>query len=62
MGTFQLTDHLAMRCGYEVIWLDGAALAPRQIPVTNLGTGVASVDTSGNLVYHGASAGLELRW
>ena len=62
VGTFQLADHLAMRCGYQVMWLDGAALAPRQISVTNLATGVATVDTSGNVIYHGANVGLELRW
>ena len=62
MGTYQLNNHLAVRGGYQLMWIEGVALAPRQIPVTNLGTGVAAVDTSGGIFYHGANVGLELSW
>jgi len=40
----------------------GVALSPRQIPVTSLGDGTASVDSRGGVFYHGVTAGLEITW
>lgn len=58
---YQVTEHLTLRAGYQVMWVEGVALAAKQIPVTDLGVG-ASVDTAGSLFYHGAVAGMELTW
>lgn len=62
VGSYQLGNHVALRGGYQVLWIEGVALAPRQIPVTDLGLGTAAVDQSGGLFYHGANAGLEITW
>ena len=62
IGTYQLTKHAALRGGYQVMWIAGVALAPTQIPSTNLGGGTASIETSGNLFYHGATVGLDITW
>jgi hypothetical protein len=61
-GCYRFTDHLAVRGGYQVMWLTGLALAPAQIPATDFGAGQAGVDTSGSLFCQGANAGLELVW
>ena len=61
-ASYQLTKHAAFRCGYEAMWLEGVALAPRQIPNTDLLAGTAEIEASGTLFYHGANAGLELNW
>ncbi len=62
MGSYQFTTHVALRGGYQVMWIEGVALAPGQIPVTNLVAGTADIATSGGLFYHGATAGLEVTW
>jgi hypothetical protein len=62
MGTYQLTTHVALHGGYQVMWIEGVALAPRQIPLTNLGAGTADMETSGSLFYHGATVGLDVTW
>jgi hypothetical protein len=56
---FQLNDKLALRAGYEALWLQGMALAPGQIHETNFQTNQFGIDTSGSVLYHGATAGLE---
>ena len=52
-----------MKAGYEALWLDGVALAARQgIENDLVNTQHGGVDTHGNLIFHGASAGLEINW
>jgi hypothetical protein len=62
VGTYQLTHHVALRGGYQVLWIEGVALAPGQIPVTSLVAGSADIASSGAIFYHGANAGLEISW
>jgi hypothetical protein len=62
IGSYKLCKRAVLRGGYQVMWIEGVALAPRQISVTNLGAGTAGVDTSTGLFYHGATAGLEVMW
>jgi hypothetical protein len=60
--SYQFTKHLALRGGYQVMWLTGVAMAPNQIAATDFGAAQAGVDTSATLFCHGANAGLELAW
>ncbi len=62
VASYQITKHAALRGGYQVMWIEGVALAPRQIPSTGLAASTAEVETSGGLFYHGANAGLEVTW
>lgn len=62
IGSYQLTKHLTIRGGYQVMWIEGVALAPRQIPNTDLAGGTANIEGAGGLFCHGANAGLEMRW
>ena len=58
-GTVQLVDCLALRAGYQLMWLEGVALAPEQVPVSDPANRLATVDTSGSPLYHGVVISLE---
>jgi hypothetical protein len=71
MATYQITCHLALQAGYQLMWIDGIALAPDQIRNTTLFTfdnagqpaAVANPSTglSRNTMFlNGANAGLVL--
>jgi len=64
--TYQVTDRLAIHAGYELIWLEGVALAPGQIAETSTTTKVfenavqaLGVNCDSGAFYHGATVGLE---
>ncbi len=68
-GTYQLSRRWYIEAGYQLLWLEGVALAIEQVDnatVTSAvplpGSGVATVDTSGSPFYHGALVSLEGRW
>ncbi len=64
-GVYQWTDHLALRAGYELLWIDGLALAPEQIAATNIpvaGVLGSGINSTGETFYQGALVGLELTW
>ena len=64
-GVVQLTPSLALRAGYQLMWLEGVGIASEQI--NNTGNfqnapGVripTTVDDDGSLFYHGATVGFE---
>jgi hypothetical protein len=62
-ATYGLTKRLSFRGGYQLLWLDGVALASQQ-PILNppplLGA-ATSVGTNGDVFYNGAFIGLEYR-
>jgi hypothetical protein len=60
-GVYDLTPSFSVFGGYRVMWLDGIALAPDQIPVNDLtGSGTSGLDTGGTLYFHGATVGLQV--
>ena len=62
VGSYQVNRHLSVRGGYELMWIDGVALAPNQIAATDFGLGSVGVNASSSVFYHGATAGLQLAW
>ncbi|MGO9740786.1 MAG: BBP7 family outer membrane beta-barrel protein [Roseiarcus sp.] len=58
---YQLTKRLALRAGYEALWLDGVALAPGQIQETLTMANVSAlgVNCRSNVLFQGATFGLE---
>jgi hypothetical protein len=65
---YQATPRLLLKIGYEVIWMQGVALAPGQIPETYCSGAIFPQDThvqavgincNSGVLYHGAAAGLE---
>ena len=62
-ATYDLTKRLSLRGGYQLLWLDGVALASQQ-PILNpppLIHTATSVGTNGDVFYNGAFIGLEYR-
>ena len=61
---YRLGDHLAVRGGYQVMWIEGVALAPDQMPHTDVTSspGTATLDSDGGLFYHGCQVGIEAHW
>jgi hypothetical protein len=59
---YRLTDHWGLRAGYNLIWLDGVALAPNQWDFTNTANSGTSLVGGGSLFLHGANLGVERRW
>ncbi len=60
-GVYQLTNCLAVRGGYQLLWVNGVALATEQVAVTNFTTN-SGIDASGDAFYHGALVSLEAVW
>jgi len=60
--SLQVTSHIALRGGYQVMWLSGVATAVDQISVTSADLGTTSVNAAGSLFFHGANAGVEVSW
>lgn len=60
-GATHITENLALRGGYRLLWIDGVALASDQLAATNFFTGTG-ITGSGDVFYHGAFAGLELTY
>jgi len=59
---WQASEHVALRIGYQALWLDGVALSPNQIHLTDVTTGEASVDAAGTVFFHGAVVGCEIAY
>ena len=68
IGEMDLTARYAFNChwsvigGYKVMWLDSIALAPNQLAVSNIATGVSTLDTNSRPIYHGFTVAAELVW
>jgi hypothetical protein len=64
--SLQLTPHIALRGGYQVLWLDGVAVAGKQVPTTGsfnfVGQATSHVDSAGTIINQCAKPGLEVTW
>ena len=58
LGVYQLRENLFIRAGYQVLWIDGIATAPNQLPTVNTQTGVAALNNDFSALYHGGFLGL----
>ena len=62
-GAYQWTHHIATRCGYQVMWLEGVAVASDQVgAITQNGFEGTGINTLGGLFYHGATASIDVSW
>ena len=59
---YRLTDVWGIRAGYNLIWIDGLALAPNQFDFSNDGTSGTRLVSGGGIFMQGANLGLEARW
>jgi len=62
-GIYRLTDVWSAKVGYNVIWIEGLALASDQLDF-NFATSPSGnqLHASGGLLLHGVNLGLEARW
>jgi hypothetical protein len=58
----KLTDHVRLHTGYEVVYIEGLALAPDQIFQVTPAGNLFEIDTNGDLVIHGGRLGIEVVW
>jgi hypothetical protein len=58
---YRISDSLALKAGYEALWLDGVALAPGQIRETLTVANVRAlgVNCGSSVLFQGATFGLE---
>jgi hypothetical protein len=61
-ASFYICKNWCAMAGYNVMWVDGVALAPNQLDfTTNSGAG-GGLNRQGNVLYQGAHVGLGCRW
>lgn len=61
-GTWQITDWLAWRTGYNFFWLSGVAVPVDQLNTTDVINNTATINTNGSVFLNGVQFGLESRW
>lgn len=61
-GIYQFSETWGFRAGYNLMWIEGVALAPDQMDFTYTSTSGTGLSTGGGLFLHGINVGLEARW
>jgi hypothetical protein len=59
---YQINSVWGARIGYNVIVIEGVALAPDQLDFTNTPTSGSGISTDGGIFLHGVNMGVEARW
>jgi len=62
VGTYRVSNHLALRGGYNLMWVEGIGLAPDQVNNSNFAANTFSDNTRGGVFLHGGLGGVELSW
>jgi hypothetical protein len=60
--SYAVTRHVALMGGYQLLWINGAALASDQAATTIDQLDIDIINTSGDVFYHGATTGVEFSW
>ncbi len=61
-GIYRLNETWNLRAGYNLIWITGVALAPDQLDFSTTLPAGNQISSSGGVLLHGVSCGLEARW
>ncbi len=59
-ATFQFTRHVALRTGYQLLWLSGVASGTEQLQTLSAQT--FGTYSSSEILFHGALVGVECNW
>jgi hypothetical protein len=59
---YRLNPLWSVRAGYNLIWINGVALAAQQVDFTNTATSGTNVAVNNGLFLHGVNVGLEGHW
>jgi len=60
--SYRLTQHVSLMGGYQLLWVNGAALASDQAAYTLQQLDVDVITTQGDVFYHGALTGAQVTW
>lgn len=60
-GSYHINSTWSLRAGYNLLWIEGVALASQQLDFTDTATSGTTLDFGG-LFAHGLNLGLEARW
>ena len=58
----QVSEHWYLRGGYNLMWIDGIALAPSQLDFSLVSTSGTTIDSGDTMFLHGLNLGVEGRW
>jgi hypothetical protein len=58
VASYRLSNHLSLRGGYRLLWIDRVALATDQMAASNF-ISYQGIDPTGDAFYHGAFVGLQ---
>jgi hypothetical protein len=61
-GFYQLNDLWALRGGYNLLWVQGVALAPNQLDFTDTPTSGTTLHSTGGFFAHGVNLGVQASW
>lgn len=61
-GVYQINSCWGLRAGYNLLWVEGVALAPDQLDFTFTPTSGTAIVSNGGVFMHGVSAGVEARF
>ena len=59
---YQLNDAWGLRAGYNLLWVQGVALAPDQLDFSDTPTSGTGLNDRGGLFAHGLSVGIHANW
>lgn len=59
---YRLTSVWGLRVGYNLMWIEGLALAPNQWDFSTADGAGSGLDSAGGIFLNGANLGLEARW
>lgn len=62
VGTYRLTNRISLRGGYQLLWIEGVAIAPDQFAALAPAPGTMAIEADGGVFYHGVIAALEVNW
>lgn len=62
LGVYKISDHIALQGGYQLLWVQGVAVAGDQFTVMRQNNTRTGIDSTGGAFFHGATAGLSFTW
>jgi outer membrane scaffolding protein for murein synthesis (MipA/OmpV family) len=60
--TYRLGPRWSLRGGYNLMWVEGVALAPNQLDFTDNPNSGTNINHNGGVFYYGAHAGIGCNW
>ena len=59
---YQLNSIWSLRGGYNLLWVQGVAIAPNQLDFTDTASSGSVLHSTGGFFAHGVSAGVQANW